>query len=143
MSDQGQAKFEGWGKLEALGHQSCIGFISTQPFGQAVMFRVDVPELAAREVTLTRPEYDGEGRMLPAGSVVQRVAVAGYSVMYGAGSIYRITPCTEEAARTAIERECGRALKLVSLPPGQTLAAPVDPFDDAEVDDPDEVEAPF
>ena len=134
--DQEQAKFEGFAKVEAMGHQRCVGFVTTQAFGQAVMFRVDVPELPERELILTRPEYDGEDRLLPIGSVVKKEAVPGYTVLYGAGSIYRITPCTEEAARTALECGQSRPLKLVTLPAGKSLPAPsLEPFDDAEIDE--------
>lgn len=47
-------------------------------------------------------------------------------MLVGAGSIYRIVPCSEEAARIAIERSASRPLKIVELPPGKTLAAPVE-----------------
>lgn len=141
MDSQAQAKFCGWGKLEALGHQSSIGFVETQAFGQAVLFRVDVPELPEREYTLERPVYGDDGKLIPAGAVVRKPAVQGYTVMYGAGSIYRITPCTEEVARKQLDRDCARSLQVVSLPPGKAIAAATeadDPDDDKD-DDPDDM----
>lgn len=131
MSDEQQAKFSGWAKVEALGHQSTTGFVETEAFGQAVLFRVDVPDLPEREYTLERPVYGDDGKLIPAGAVVRKPAIQGYSVLYGAGSIYRITPCTEDVARKQVDRDCARSLQVVSLPPGKALAAAVD----SEIDD--------
>jgi hypothetical protein len=49
MDDVKQSAFEGWAVLEIFGHQTYAGFVTTQTFGQAVLFRVDVPPLAERE----------------------------------------------------------------------------------------------
>lgn len=57
MSEQQQANFEGWAIVEMMGHQQEIGFVTTQAFGQAVLFRIDQPELGERDVTLNRPEW--------------------------------------------------------------------------------------
>jgi hypothetical protein len=60
MSDEvevKQAAFEGWAVVEMMGHRKEIGYVTTQAFGQAVLFRVDIPELPDREFVLTRPEY--------------------------------------------------------------------------------------
>lgn len=113
--EQEQAKFEGWAKVEVMGHQTHIGFVRTEAYGQAVMFRIDTPGAAERELILEAPEYVG-GQWTPAGATVKRAAREGCTVMVGAGSIYRIIPCTEAAAMRAIEREMPAAMKLVSLP---------------------------
>ena len=42
-----QAKFEGWARVEVMGHQSHTGFVTTEAYGQAVMFRIDTPEIPA------------------------------------------------------------------------------------------------
>jgi hypothetical protein len=57
MNEQQQAQFNGWAKVEVMGHQTHIGFVKTEAYGQAVMFRVDTPELPAREYVLTEPAY--------------------------------------------------------------------------------------
>ena len=104
MEELQQAKFEGWGIVEMMGHRKEIGFVSTQAFGQAVLFRVDTPDLAEREFVLTAPEYiDGTG-WAPVGTKVKRAALPARSCLIAPGSLYAINPCTEEAARTAIER---------------------------------------
>ena len=93
MAETEQAVFEGWGIVELMGHQSEIGFVKTQAFGQAVMFRIDTPELPEREYTLTVPEHSSVSGWMPVGSVVKRAA-----------------------ARTALERTSHRPLILISAP---------------------------
>jgi len=117
-----QAKFEGWAKVEVMGHQSHIGFVRTEAYGQAVLFRIDTPELPDREYTLTEPEHAG-GRWCPAGTKVQRAACPGLTVLVGSGSIYRIVPCSEAAAMKAIEQNGRSPLKVIELP---ALAAAAD-----------------
>jgi hypothetical protein len=115
-----QASFSGWAKVEVMGHQSHIGYVRTEAYGGTVLFRIDRPELPAREYTLEEPAYvdivEGLRQWVRAGAKVQRAAVPGVSVLVGAGSIYRICPCTEEAALNAIESEVRSELKLIGMP---------------------------
>ncbi len=113
MSEQQQAVFEGWAIVEMMGHQREIGFVTTQAFGQAVMFRVDTPELVEREFTLTVPEWTENGDVrswTPEGAKVKR------------------------AARTAIEKSAQRPLILLEVPAGLALPAPQPQSDDEECD---------
>lgn len=112
--DQPQAKFEGWAVVEMMGHQREIGFVTTEYFGAAAMFRVDTPALPEREFELKRPEYIG-GRWTPAGSKVKRVAIPAKSRLVSPGSLYAITPCTEETALHAIENMQDRGLILLEI----------------------------
>ena len=120
MAETEQAVFEGWAVVELMGHQSEIGFVKTQAFGQAVMFRIDTPELPEREYTLTVPEYIAHA-WTPAGAVVKRAASPARSRLVSPGALYAINPCTEEAARTAIERSSSRPLILVAVPPAKAI----------------------
>jgi hypothetical protein len=143
MEDLPQAQFNGWARVEVMGHQTHIGFVRTEAYGSAVLFRVDTPELPAREYILQEPEYVG-GKWAPAGTKVERAAVLGCSVLIGAGSIYRIAPCTEQAALAAIERSGRTELKLIELPPEKALAAAEDASRDYipyEADDEEDDEA--
>ncbi len=119
MSEQ-QSSFTGWARVEVMGHQSHIGYVRTEAYGQAVMFRIDTPELLAREYELIEPEYV-DSRWTPKGAKVQRPATPGCSVLVGAGSIYRIIPCDEAAAMSAIETTRRAELKLISLPEEKQL----------------------
>ncbi len=128
--DQEQAKFEGWAVVEMMGHQREVGHVTTEYFGAAALFRVDVPELPDREWTLEKPEWGPEG-MLPAGTKVKRAGSIGRSRLVSPGAIYAITPCTEEAARTALDRDQHRPMKVVELPKGVVLElAPKDELGD-------------
>ena len=119
-----QAKFEGWAKVEVMGHQSHIGHVTTQAFGGAVLFRIDRPGLPEEETTLEHSEWVDDKRA-PAGSVVKKPALEPVSVLVGAASIYRIVPCTEAAAMVAI-RNTTRPLMLVKLAETPALPAGVD-----------------
>lgn len=126
MSEQQQAKFEGWAIVDVLGHQRYVGYVTTEAYGQAVLFRIDVPALEERERVTKRPGYAGNGNYLPAGTTVKEGAVAGYTKLIGSGSIYAMTPCTKEAALSAVEEMQPRPLMSVQLPPDRALAGPID-----------------
>jgi hypothetical protein len=141
--DTEQAKFDGWAVVDILGHQRFVGYVTTQAFGAAVMFRIDVPALEPRDRVTKSPEYVGHN-YVPAGTTVKEGPVDGYSKLVGAGSIYMITPCTEAAALVAVEKLQPRPLLSVDLPAG-TLALPArghsdqqdldDQDDDGDLDD--------
>ena len=121
MSEQNE--FRGWAKIEVMGHQSHTGYVQTEAYGGAVLFRIDTPALPEEpERTLTSREWTDDG-YLPIGAVVKLPAREGVSVLVGAGSIYRIIPCTEEAAMKVIRDRARRPLMVVSLPAAQ-IAAP-------------------
>lgn len=140
--DQDQAKFEGWAVVEIFGHQRFAGYVTTQAFGQAVLFRVDIPPLAEHE-RLTKHYEWIDGQNIPPGSTVKEDAVQGYTKLFGTGAIYAITPCTEDAAVKAVAAMQTRALRLVALAPERALNTSfVDPYEndrlnDAEPDDDD------
>jgi len=108
-------KFEGWAILEIFGHQRYAGFVSTQVFGTAAMFRIDVPALEEREEILKRPQYGG-GQYLPPGTKVKLGGVQGYTKLFGVGAIYAMTPCTEAAALKAVEAMQERPMMVIDIP---------------------------
>jgi len=129
-----QARFEGWAIVDVMGHQRYVGFVTTEAYGQAVLFRIDVPALEPRERVTKAPGYTG-GRYLPAGSTVKEGAVEGYTKLVGSGSIYTITPCTQAAALAAVEQSQARPLMEVTLPPGAELLPPHEDDRDDYMDD--------
>jgi hypothetical protein len=131
--DQAQAKFEGWAVVEMMGHQREIGFVTTEYFGGAALFRVDSPEIPEREYVLERPEHTRhEGRYvtLPVGSTVKRTSIPAKSRLVSPAALYALNPCTEETARKAIEEMVPRALIVLHIAESQkTLpGAQGDPF---------------
>lgn len=147
MSEQQQAKFDGWAIVEIFGHQRYAGYVTTEAFGQAVLFRVDVPPLAERERISKHYEYGADGKSIPPGSTVKEDAVQGYTKLFGAGAIYGLTPCTQEAAEKAIAAMATRSLTVVKIAEERALAPgyafdqgdePEEDFDNTDDDD-DEV----
>lgn len=127
--DTPQNKFESWAVVEMFGHQKIAGFVTTEFYGQAALFRVDVPELQEREITLTTPQYV-EGVYAGAGSKIQRQAEPAYSKLIGPGAVYAINPCTEETVRQYIENNRKLPLLPLSLVPRSAqIAAPDDDED--------------
>lgn len=92
--------FESWAIVEVMGHRQFAGFVCEQAIGGASFVRVDVPEVKAGEETL------------PA-----------FTKLLGAGSIYAISPCTEETARAYAAQSRQRSFSVYEAP---RLPAPVD-----------------
>ena len=139
MQEIEQSKFTGWAVVEMMGHRKEIGYVTTEAYGSAVLFRVDTPELPEREITLTSPEYvesaEGLHAWAPAGTKAKRAAVPARSCLVAPSSLYAMNPCTEEAARAVIERSIARPLILVEMPVGLALPAPERIDDDDDDDD--------
>lgn len=77
MSQTTVSKFEEWAVVEIMGHKRFAGLVTEQAVGGASFLRIDVPQLS-----------------LPTGETL-----AGFTKLFGASSIYCISPCTEETAR--------------------------------------------
>lgn len=126
-SEVKQATFEGWAAIEMMGHRKEIGFVTTQAFGQAVLFRVDNPGLPEREYILESPEYAG-GQYCPTGTKVKRSSSPARSCLVAPSALYAINPCSEQAAMAMIERSIARPLIVLelpeqaALPPGPDIA---------------------
>lgn len=132
------ATFEGWAVLEIFGHQRYAGFVTTEAFGQAVLFRVDVPPLAERERVTKHYGYDDDGKSIPPGSTVKEAAVQGYTKYFGPGAIYAMTPCTQAVAEEAVEAMQSRKISIVSrAAEAQTQPALRESFADDDRDEND------
>jgi hypothetical protein len=138
--DTQQSTFTGWAIVEVFGHQRYAGYVTTEAFGQAVLFRVDVPPLAERESTTQYWTRDNTGKEMPPGSRVKRLRVQGYTKYFGPGAIYALTPCTEDVATAAVDEMQPRTVQLVALPPAGVLAAGPDEDDENSDDDWDDGE---
>ena len=111
---ENQNEYKGWANVEVMVHQSHVGYVSTEAYGAAVLFRIDRPAIPETEEVLRVPEWVGE-QYCAAGSVIKRGGVEPLSVLVGAGSIYRIIPCSEAVAMATIQREHRRPLSVVKL----------------------------
>lgn len=137
--DTEQSKYEGYAILELMGHRKEVGYVTTEYFGGAALFRVDTPTIEAHEETTKRAGYAStdQGHMhLPAGSVVRRPAIPSRTVYVAPGSLYALNPCTEEVVRAAAqEKAYGTApLQLLSMPEALAIAA-APGYEDSDPDD--------
>jgi hypothetical protein len=148
---QDQNIFEGWAKVEVMGHRTHFGYVTTVYFGTAGFFRVDIPTLPEEEEITQSHRRDENGDLVPAGSKIRRPEIAGGSPLVACSSIYQMTPCTEAAAIEAIRRSVPRPFTVVDLakPPqitasfeiercedcGKTEANCECPIDDIDTDD--------
>ena len=130
-----QTKFEGWAVIELFGHAREAGYVTTEYFGSGALFRVEVPALDEREVTLIHPEWVNETMLYP-GSKVMREAVQGRTRFIGPSAIYAMNPCDELAAKKALESMTPRKVRIIEIAknerqlPGEPQYA--DPFNDED-----------
>jgi hypothetical protein len=135
-----QARFDGWAIVDVMGHQRYVGYVTTEAYGAAVLFRIDVPALPERERATKVAGYVG-GQYCGTGTIVREKAVPGYTKLVGSGSIYTITPCTEEAAMATLAREQPNELVRAALPAVPVVEWPDAP-DDQHYDEDDDDLAP-
>lgn len=131
MPEQSQS-FNTWAIVEVMGHKRFAGYVTEQTFGVATLIRVDVPATEQPE----REGYVGNrwGKIAPR-------KTAAYSKLIGVGSIYCITPCTEEVARkVATVIEADNDPIPVAIPAERRLTAPENPTTATDVEDLDDFE---
>lgn len=109
--------FQAWCVVEIMGHKRFAGLVSEQSIGGNSFVRVDVPEIES-----------SNGRKLPA-----------FSKLFGTGSIYCLSPCTEETARAFAAKLRCEAFDLYEAPrlPAPDRTEPVTSFDDDDDPVPD------
>jgi len=129
------SEFKGWAVVEIMGHNKLAGHVTTQAFGSNVMFRVHAPAADAVEQILDRDRYINY-QTVPAGSKV-RVSRPEFEQWVGVGSVYRMTPCSEEQALALLPQK----IEVVELAERKALAAADE--HDTEVDEPSESEGDF
>lgn len=82
-------QFDQWALLEIMGHKRFAGRVSEQSIGGSSFIRIDVPEVDGREA---------------------------YTKIFGASTIYCITPVTERVARGLAAKMRGEPIKAWDLP---------------------------
>lgn len=119
---EANTKFEDWAHIEIMGHGQAAGFVTTEYYGTACLFRIDTPELPEREYVLTRSEYSN-GNWLDKGAKVKRPASPARTRLIGPSSIFSLNPCTREVAIEMIEKIYPRPLILLEMPKDKQIAA--------------------
>ena len=75
------SKFDTWALVEIMGHQKAAGRVTEAPVGGGVMLRIDIPKDADSQEFITQ--------------------------YVNTGSIFRLTPVTEEIVRAALRASVG------------------------------------
>jgi len=88
-----QPQIRAWALVELFGHQRIVGHCTSEAFGNAVLLRIDVPDL------------------LKDGQIVR----AGFTRYFGMGAIYSVTPITEERVRALLPMIDGTPSRPLSL----------------------------
>jgi len=102
MNDKAET-FDQWAIVEIMGHDRYAGRVTEQAIGGCAFVRVDVPGTED---------------------------VAAFTKLFGQGSIFSITPCTEDVAREAVKRFQSKPLSVAGYTRQQSL--PYDDYDDEE-----------
>lgn len=139
--EEKQNSFEGWAVVELFGHSREVGCVSTEYFGSGALFRIEVPPLPERDITLVRPQWVND-QLCDAGTKIQKSATEGRTRFVGLGAVYAINPCSKDAAFAAIESMSPRETKIVELVkakqltttlPGEPDDAYMEPEDNEEI----------
>jgi len=121
--------------VELFGHVREAGFVTTEYFGSGALFRIEVPPLPEREITLSRPEWI-EGELCGIGTKVLRQAVAGRTRFVGPGAIYAMNPCSQDVVFSAIDANTSRTIKIVELvKPAARLTEGEDPDEEPDYEE--------
>lgn len=132
-----QNHLETWAVVELMGHQREVGFVTTNYFGAACMFKVDVPELPERERTLKSPQFVC-GKHVPAGTTISESVRPGRTRFLGVPAIYALNPCDRETAMQMLEENGSREIKIVSLAGAKQLPLSTSDEEDHDEDEEDE-----
>jgi len=124
-----------WAVVEVMGHNVFPGWVTATTIGGAAFIRVDVPEIPER--VESRPGYGADGTWGKHDFPVP--AAPGYTKLIGPGSIYCITPCTEEVARQVADQRRQRPVTVIDFPQATAIAAANtcedDEGEDAEIEE--------
>lgn len=94
--------FDSWAIVEVMGHNTFAGRVTEQSVGGASFIRVDVPAVPGSKWESEQPAF---------------------TKLIGAGSIYAITPCSEEVARRAALSFHARPITVVDIKHPKAIAA--------------------
>jgi len=95
-------KFDSFAIVEVLGHNTFAGRVTDESIGGASFIRVDVPKIPMTKYYPEQPAF---------------------TKYIGAGSIYAITPCSEDVAMRAATETRQRPISMLSLEARPALAA--------------------
>ena len=129
-----KASFSGYAIVEIMGHQRVAGYVTTEYFGTVALFHVQLPAIEAVEQVLDEGIWTGR-ETLEKGSRI-RIGREAVNQYVGAGSLYRLTTCSEAIALA----EQPRSIEVLERAERKALV-PVGPgFDDEDLERPEDPE---
>ena len=129
MNNEKKPNTEFFAVVEVMGHNVYAGLVSDFTLGGAAFIRVDVPEIPERVEKRRTWDYD-KNEYVPQDAVI--AGAPAYTKIIGTGSIYAITPCTEEVARRVADQRRQNPVNVIDLVSPKALAAAVAEDDDDE-----------
>ena len=131
-----------WALVEVVGRRTHYGKVSVETLAGAALLRVDtpaVPEATKRVRGYLRAEGDDPLDEVSFGLYdVTYAAKPARTHLVGFGSIYMITPMTEQQIMQILEPTGGKMVRVVRVTDQPQLAAPVEPHCGNEIEDEDE-----
>lgn len=119
-----QSKFEGWAIVNVLGHQQFAGYVTTEHFGQTVLFRVVSPDRESRTRVSKEGEYMRSFRgysYAQEGWQISEGPMPATERYIGAGSIYTLEPSTREKVVAALDEASPRPVVEVTDAEGKPI----------------------
>jgi hypothetical protein len=131
-----EEKQEFWAVVEVMGHKVFPGRVSDQTLGSASFVRVDVPAVEPRQVKDKQRVWDENASKYTYVDFMREVEGApAYTKIIGSGSIYCITPCTEEVARQVAEQRRERPVDIIDIARPSAMRALAASHDEDDEDD--------
>lgn len=93
---------DSWAVVEVMGHNTFAGRVREHVIGGTAFIRVDVPAIA-------------ESKEVQYGNEYTYPAIPAFTKIIGAGSIYAITPCSEEIALKMAKRDRTKPVQILDL----------------------------
>jgi hypothetical protein len=129
--EEQKQQLDGYAVVEVLGHNTFAGKISEHAIGGSALLRIDIPEVPEKKIPYTDYDYSN-GKCVPVQRVRTLAARPAFTKLIGIGSIYALTPCTEEVARRVAEEGRKQPIDMVSMPAIERMALTAG---DAEIED--------
>jgi hypothetical protein len=113
--------FESWCVVELLGHVRMAGRVTEEERFGCKMGRIDIPKVTPCDCP-NASRTDAMGETIPCSRCLGCGSIATYFTQYFSGSsVYRLTPCTEEAARAVAARNVPEPVHAQELPKPVTV----------------------
>lgn len=130
MEQEQAYQLDCWAIIELFGHSRIAGKVRAENFGSACMIRVDVPTVRKQ-----RKKYDYDKQQY---IVIGEFEIEGFTKYVGVGSIYALTPVTQELATAAAREISAEPVSLFGAESVRRLSNALPASDDADEQEEDD-----